>query len=122
MKLYALPLRNIVIQPGITVPLAIERANSIKTIEKVMESGQKIVLITQKSPDIQNPTKEDLYQFGTLALVSQMRKMPDNTIKIWVESYQSFEITDFIIDNESIMVEGDIIYQNNDVGEITDFL
>ena len=59
-----LPLRDIVVFPGMIVPLFVGRDKSIKALNEVMKTNKKIVLITQKNAEIDNPTEKDLYFYG----------------------------------------------------------
>ena len=59
-----LPLRDIVVFPNMIVPLFVGRDKSIKALEEVMKTNKRIVLITQKNPEIDDPNEEDLYLFG----------------------------------------------------------
>ena len=60
----SLPLRDIVVFPGMIVPLFVGRDKSIKSLNEVMKTNKKIILITQKNAEIDNPTEKDLYSFG----------------------------------------------------------
>ena len=59
-----LPLRDIVVFPGMIVPLFVGRDKSIKALNEVMKSNKKIVLITQKNAEIDDPNEDELYLFG----------------------------------------------------------
>ena len=59
-----LPLRDIVVFPGMIVPLFVGREKSIKALNEVMKTNKKIVLVTQKNPEVDDPASEDLYSFG----------------------------------------------------------
>ena len=59
-----LPLRDIVVFPDVTVPLFVGRDKSIKSLEASMEKYKKIILVSQKNPDIDDPSQSDIYSFG----------------------------------------------------------
>ncbi len=85
-KKYAvLPLRDIVVFPHMIVPLFVGREKSVKALEKVMEGGKQILLLTQKSPTTDDPTQDDLYSTGTVGTILQLLKLPDGTVKVLVE-------------------------------------
>jgi ATP-dependent Lon protease len=90
-----LPLRDIVVFPNVTTPLFVGREKSIIALENVMEETKKIFLVAQKNPDVDNPKKEDLYSFGTIAEVLQLLKLPDGTVKILVEGKSLGKIISF---------------------------
>ena len=80
-----LPLRDIVVFPHMIVPLFVGREKSVKALEKVMEGGKQILLLTQKSPTTDDPGMDDLYQTGTVGTILQLLKLPDGTVKVLVE-------------------------------------
>ena len=67
-----LPLRDIVVFPHMVAPLFVGRKMSINALNKVMLGDKKILLITQKSSDIDNPSPKNLYNFGTVAKILQL--------------------------------------------------
>ena len=71
-KYPVLPLRNSVLFPHAIIPIAIGREKSVSLLEDVMSGDKKIVFLTQKSPDIDDPTRGDLYEVGTLATISRV--------------------------------------------------
>jgi ATP-dependent Lon protease len=88
-----LPLRDIVVFPHMIVPLFVGRERSVKALESVMSSDQRhIVLVTQKNASQDDPTPDDMYQFGTLASILQLLKLPDGTVKVLVEGIERVAI------------------------------
>ena len=85
IDLPVLPLRDVVVYPHMVIPLFVGRDRSIKALDQAMEADKQILLVAQKSPDVDDPGKDDLYAVGTLATVLQMLKLPDGTIKVLVE-------------------------------------
>ena len=109
-----LPLRDIVVFPHMVVPLFVGRDKSVKALEKVMAGDKRIMLITQKSASVDDPKKDDLFDFGTIANVLQLLKLPDGTVKVLVEGFQRASINMFT-DNEDFLVSNiDLIDENND--------
>jgi ATP-dependent Lon protease len=81
-----LPLRDVVIYPNMVVPLFVGRDLSIKSLDDSMKNHDKnIVLVTQKSAEIDQPELKDLYSIGTVANILQLLKLPDGTMKVLVE-------------------------------------
>ena len=80
-----LPLRDIVVFPSMVVPLFVGRDKSIKALQEVMKSDKSIVLLTQKNSEVDEPKSKDLVQFGCLAKILQLLKLPDGTVKVLVE-------------------------------------
>ncbi|MEL0172334.1 MAG: endopeptidase La, partial [Gammaproteobacteria bacterium] len=97
-----LPLRDVVIYPNMVVPLFVGRDLSIKSLDESMNNHHKnIVLVTQKSAQIDDPDTNDLYKIGTEANILQLLKLPDGTMKVLVEGVSRVEINK--IENNSIL-------------------
>ncbi|WIM14015.1 endopeptidase La [Enhydrobacter sp.] len=80
-----LPLRDIVVFPGMIVPLFVGREKSVKALEEVMKDDKQILLIAQKNATQDDPGPDDIYDIGTLGTVLQLLKLPDDTVKVLVE-------------------------------------
>ncbi|MDD3426498.1 MAG: endopeptidase La, partial [Aminobacterium sp.] len=85
---YILPVRDLVLFPGVIVPLYIGRPRSLKTVEKASLEEKPIFVVTQKDHLTENPKFEDLYSVGTICHILQMIRIPDGTVKILVEGKQ----------------------------------
>ena len=85
ITLPVLPLRDVVVYPHMVIPLFVGRDRSIKALDVAMNADKQILLVAQKSPDVDDPGEADLYAVGTLATVLQLLKLPDGTIKVLVE-------------------------------------
>ena len=80
-----LPLRDIVVFPGMVVPLFVGRDKSVAALEAAMEASKDIVLIAQLDPGCDDPDGDDLYDVGVIAQVLQLLKLPDGTVRVLVE-------------------------------------
>ena len=80
-----LPLRDIVLFPGMVAPLVVGRKKSIAALEAAMAERSPVFLVTQKDARIDDPDHRHLYTLGTLASVMQLLRLPDGTIKALVE-------------------------------------
>ncbi len=80
-----MPLRDIVLFPGMVAPLVVGRKKSIHALERAMENRSLVFLVTQKDSKVDDPAPEHLYTVGTLASVMQLLRLPDGTIKALVE-------------------------------------
>ncbi|MDC0193091.1 endopeptidase La [Pelagibacteraceae bacterium] len=104
-----LPLRDIVVFPGMVAPLFVGRKQSVNALNNVMTGDKKIFLVAQKDSEIENPTIENLYRFGTVAKILQLLKLPDGTIKVLVEGLNRANIKslnsnkDFSIANINVL-------------------
>ncbi len=84
-ELPVLPLRDIVIYPFMIVPLFVSRDRSIKAIDEALSRNRMILLVSQKDLDKEEPTQEDLYKVGTVAVIMRMLKLPDGRIRILIQ-------------------------------------
>ena len=80
-----LPLRDIIVFPFMVVPLFVGREKSIKALEDVMAQDKRILLLTQKDAESDEPTREDIYHRGCVAKILQLLKLPDGTVRVLVE-------------------------------------
>lgn len=80
------PLRDIVMFPGMVSPLFVGRNKSIMAIEKAVAQNQQVVFVTQKDSNNNNPDEKDVYDIGIIGNILQLLKLPDGTIKILVEA------------------------------------
>lgn len=92
MNVLVLPLRDVVVFPGTVIPLFVGREKSVNALNEAMQQDKQIFLVTQKSPDQDNPQLEDLYPVGTMANILQLLKLPDGTIKALIEGVQRFKL------------------------------
>jgi len=100
-----LPLRDIVVFPGMVVPLFVGREKSIDALKYALSQEKEIFLTTQKNAKTDDPTLRDIYSFGTLATVLQLLKMPDGTVKALVEGKRRAKIKNYLPDTGFFMVE-----------------
>src|SRR5271157_6091292 len=75
-----LPLKNSVLFPGLLMPLSVGRPGSIAAVEKALATEEKeIVVVTQRDPNVDAPTANDLYTIGTRAVIRKAGKGKDQT-------------------------------------------
>ena len=87
-----LSLRDVVVYPHMVIPLFVGRDRSILALDQSMNVDKRIVLVTQRSADIDEPAEADLFDVGTLATVLQLLKLPDGTTKVLVEGGERVRI------------------------------
>ncbi len=80
-----LPLRDIVVFPHMVVPLFVGREKSIKALEEVMRQEKRILLLTQKDSENDDPGQDDVFSRGCIAKILQLLKLPDGTVRVLVE-------------------------------------
>ena len=91
-----LPLRDIVVFPGMITPLFVGRSKSIAALEEVMTKDKKIFLVTQKDAETDDPTPNNIYTTGCIGKVIQLLKLPDGTIKALIEAQEKAKILKYI--------------------------
>ena len=94
-RLPLLPIRDIVVFPGMVLPLAVGREKSVKGLEESMAGNRLVFLSTQKKVETEDPGPEDIYRTGVVVEVLQLLKMPDGTLKILIEGIKRSKWTDF---------------------------
>ena len=102
ISLPLLPLRDIVVFPSMVIPLFVGRDKSISALNEVMKKEKKIILVTQKNSEIDDPKKTDVFMYGCEGNILQLLKLPDGTVKVLVEGIKRVKILDFK-DNEKFI-------------------
>ena len=90
-----LPLRDIVVFPHMVIPLFVGRDKSITALNEVMKKDKKIVLVTQKNSEVDDPKKNDIFNYGCESSILQLLKLPDGTVKVLVEGISRVKINEF---------------------------
>jgi ATP-dependent Lon protease len=99
----------VVVYPHMVIPLFVGRDKSMRALERAMEGERQILLVAQKSPDVDDPGIADLHQVGTLAGVLQLLKLPDGTVKVLVEGHSRVAVEDFHDENGMLMARSRLI-------------
>lgn len=89
-----LPLRNMVLFPGVVIPISAGREKSIKLINDANASNKIIGVVSQKEESIEVPTSEDINKVGTLAKILKVLKMPDGNLTVIIQGKKRFEINE----------------------------
>jgi len=92
MLVPVLPLRDVVVYPHMVTPLFVGRDKSIKALDHGMQAGKQVLLVAQKSPEVDDPSEKDLNSVGTLSTILQLLKLPDGTVKVLVEGVDRAKI------------------------------
>jgi len=97
-----LPLRDIVVFPSMVIPLFVGRDKSITALNEVMKDNKKIILVTQKNSEVDDPKKTDVFMYGCESSILQLLKLPDGTVKVLAEGIKRVKIVDFKDDEKFI--------------------
>ena len=90
-----LPLRDVVVYPHMVIPLFVGREKSIRALEAAMDDDKRILLVAQKSAEVDDPQVEDIHEIGTLSTILQLLKLPDGTVKVLVEGAERASVIQF---------------------------
>ena len=115
-----LPLRDIVVFPSMVIPLFVGRDKSISALNEVMKKDKKIILVTQKNSEVDDPKNTDVFMYGCEGNILQLLKLPDGTVKVLVEGNRRVKILDFK-DNEKY-ISCEFTYQNDEISKNDDLM
>ncbi len=117
-----LPLRDIVVFPSMVIPLFVGRDKSISALNEVMKQDKKIILVTQKNSEIDDPKKADVFTYGCEGSILQLLKLPDGTVKVLVEGTKRVKILEFRDDEKFIICDytnyNDILSKDEDLSPL----
>jgi len=102
-----IPLRDIIVFPYMVLPLFVGRDKSIKALERAMGEDKSILLAAQKKARVENPSKEDIFEVGTLGTILQLLRLPDGTVKVLVEGKRRARIREYITEEDCFVVEAE---------------
>ena len=89
-------LRNVAVLPGMLIHFDADRAKSIMAVEQAMKSDQKIFVVMQRDPDVDEPSADDLHPVGCIVRIKQIIKLPGNYIRVLVTGEQRGEL-DYLV-------------------------
>ena len=115
-----LPLRDIVVFPSMIVPLFVGRDKSIRALNEVMKANKKIILVTQKNPEVDDPNEEDLFSYGCESKILQLLKLPDGTVKVLVEGIDRVKVIECKNEKEYLTSNTEVV--KDKVGSKEDLL
>jgi len=104
-NLAILPLRNMVLFPGVVIPITAGRDKSIRLINEANAEGKIIGVVAQKNEEDEDPTKNDIHKIGTVAKILRVLKMPDGNVTVILQGKKRFEIDTVITESPYIRAE-----------------
>jgi ATP-dependent Lon protease len=111
-----LPLRDVVVYPHMVIPLFVGREKSIHALDLAMQGNKRIVLVAQKSAEVDDPRTGDIYTIGTLSNVLQLLRLPDGTVKVLVEGSQRVRLHHFTEVETCFIAEVSLLEQGPEEG------
>jgi len=109
-----MPLRNTVLFPQQVIPIYVGREKSLKLINDLAPQDKHIVVVAQEDGSIEDPRPEDLYSYGTLAVVLKVFDMPDNSKSAIVQGVERVKMLDYVDDDPYFIAK---VTRVNDVEE-----
>ncbi|WP_341501516.1 endopeptidase La [Gallaecimonas sp. GXIMD4217] len=103
-----LPLRDVVVYPHMVIPLFVGREKSIRCLEAAMDNDKQIFLVAQKDAEQDEPSRDDIFEVGTVATILQMLKLPDGTVKVLVEGNQRARLDRLLTEDD--FFQGEVEY------------
>ena len=104
-----LPLRDIILFPGMISQLFVGRERSIAALEEAMAGSKEVVLAAQRNAKTNDPTPEDIFAVGTVGDIRQLLRLPDGTVKVLVEGKRRTRITRYVQTNPCYLVDCEAI-------------
>ncbi|EFH90784.1 ATP-dependent protease La [Ktedonobacter racemifer DSM 44963] len=98
-----LPLKDVVVYPYSVQPLGVGQERSIRLIDDVMRGDRLVVLVAQKSAEIEQAGPDEIFRMGTVSRVGRMFRMPDGTLQIAVQGLERVEIGEFTQEKPYLM-------------------
>jgi len=100
-----LPIRDAVVFPSMILPLFVGRDLSIQAVEAALEGDRLLALTTQRSPDVDVPGPEDLYDIGTVGMIMRLMRLPDGRLKVLVQGISKLRVVNYLRTEPFITVE-----------------
>ena len=91
-----LTLRNTVLFPGVVLPITVGRDTSLKLVKDAFGDDRLIGVVAQRSAETEDPSPEDLYEFGTVASILKLIKMPDGSKSIVIQGKRRFKVSEYV--------------------------
>lgn len=117
-----LAVRDAVVFPHMMIPLFVGRDRSLRAVDEALNDDHCIIIVTQKEPEIREPTPEDLYAVGTIASIARTLRMPDGTTSILVEGLQRAKIVEFTQTHGFYRVKAAPIFEDTQEQPLTEAL
>ncbi len=85
-RLPVITIRDVVMFPGMSLPISVNRPKSVMAVEVALGApGKYIIALSQKQAEVEDPKEDDLFKFGVLAQITQSLKMPDGSMKVFLQ-------------------------------------
>lgn len=117
-----MPLRGMLVYPGMVTPLEVGREKSISALEQAMVEDRILILAAQKEAKVKEPEVDDIYDIGTLVEIKQLLKLPEGHIRILVEGLSRVKIEKMLQEDPYYIAQANIIYTDETIDKETEAL
>lgn len=108
-QLPLLPLRDVVVFPHMVIPLFVGREKSILALEEATNGDKQVMLVAQREATEDMPDTEQIYDYGCVATILQMLKLPDGNVKVLVEGVQRAKVKRYVDTDPMFVAEIELI-------------
>ena len=108
-------IRDVVMFPYMALPLSVDRPKSVAAIEAGLAAGKYILALAQKKPDVNDPAPGDLYEYGVVSSISQSLKMPDGTMRVFLEGRRRARVRKLALDKGQTYLYAEVEYPEETV-------
>lgn len=120
-EMAVMPLRNAVLFPGTLIPITVGRDKSIRLIKDAYKQHKAVGVISQRDPDVEEPSRKDLYDIGTVAVVMRTLKMPNGNTTVILQGKQRFRLGELTTSEPYLKGLVELCQETSDVPKDRDF-
>ena len=106
----AIAIRDVVLFPYMALPLSVDRPKSVAAIEGGLAAGKYILALAQRKPNVNDPEPEELYAYGVVSSISQSLKMPDGTMRVFLEGRRRARVKKLALDAGKAYLQAEVEY------------
>lgn len=117
-----LPIKGGVIFPNLATSLMVSTPSLIKLVDEALTGRKLIAIITQKDPEVEEPSSDDLYKVGVVSLILRMRRYPDDTLRIVVQGMQRCVVDEFMQEQPYLTAKVKLIQEKTEHDNATEAL
>ena len=114
----AVALRGMTILPDMIVHFDVSRSKSKKAVERAMTTNQKLFVVTQRNPDVEDPDREGLFKTGTIVMIKQLTRLQHGMVRVLVEAVERAELIDLLDNHEFLEAEVSTESNVNDLDKL----
>lgn len=115
-ELPTVALRGLTILPGMVIHFDLSRDKSIESVEQAMLGDQRLLVVTQKDPDEENPDFDGVYEIGTVTVIKQVSKLPNHILRVLVEGISRARLFSFVREDDCLVTR--VSYEKDDMAGI----